>query len=158
MQAGTGPLLDASSTAYLAASQSQLPTSPFAHEGISQSMMGGADTLLIGGGGADLIIGSAGRNLLIGGFGSDRAMGSRSDEFFLAGSHPNERHNAALQAVLNEWTSADRLAFLVQRKQKDAAADHLIDSREAGADWYFRSAGDNLTDLYGDEMMTGNRM
>ena len=120
-------------------------------------LSGKGDSLLVDGAGNDLLIGAAGRNLLIGGFGSDRAMGSRSDEFFLAGSDPNERHNAALQAVLDEWTSADRLAFLVQRKQKDAAADHLIDSREAGADWYFRSAGDNLADLYGNEMMTGNR-
>jgi CSLREA domain-containing protein len=75
----------------------------------------GAD-LLLGGGGNDLLAGESGRDLLIGGLGADGLAGNGDDDLLIAGTTAFDGDQAALAAVMAEWTSvrsyADRVANL----------------------------------------------
>lgn len=77
---------------------------------------GGGHDILLGGAGDDLIIGGGGRDLIVGGTGSDRLIGNADDDILIAGTTAYDAHDAALCAILAEWTSsrsyADRVANL----------------------------------------------
>ena len=61
---------------------------------------------LIGGAGDDLLTGGKGRNLMIGGLGSDRLVGNANDDILISGFTAYDDNEVALQAILDEWTSA----------------------------------------------------
>lgn len=69
---------------------------------------GGGHNVLLGGSGDDLLTGGNDRDLLIGGTGSDRLVGSAADDILIAGSTDYDASDAALAAILAEWTRTDR--------------------------------------------------
>ncbi|MBI3408200.1 MAG: right-handed parallel beta-helix repeat-containing protein [Planctomycetes bacterium] len=78
---------------------------------------GAGNDVLLGGDGCDTLIGGAGRDLLIGGRGSDRLVGGPDDDILIGGTTAYDINDAALCAIMKEWTSAgcynSRVANLV---------------------------------------------
>lgn len=68
----------------------------------------GGDThdVLLGGAGDDLLSGNGGRDLLIGGSGADRIVGNADEDILIAGWTDWDESEAALNAIVSEWTSA----------------------------------------------------
>jgi Ca2+-binding RTX toxin-like protein len=142
---------------------------------------GGGDDVLLGGAGCDLLIGGSGRDLLIGGVGQDELVGNNSDDILIAASFVYEDKDAALAAIMAEWTSsrsyASRVANLrgvgtgsaFQNRQNndvylwvDGPQATVIDDAErdvltgsAGRDWLFANLDcgvlDCITDLSSNE-------
>ncbi len=77
---------------------------------------GSGNDVLVGGGGMDLLLGGLGRDLLIGGIGADTLFGSAGDDILIDGATLYDESDAALLALLTEWTSsrsyAERVANL----------------------------------------------
>lgn len=61
--------------------------------------------MLIGGGGNDTLTGGSRRDLLIGGKGSDALNGSGGDDILISGTTTLSANDAALRAIMLEWTS-----------------------------------------------------
>jgi Ca2+-binding RTX toxin-like protein len=140
---------------------------------------GGGDDVLLGGDGNDKLTGGLGRDLLIGGADADTLTGSAGDDILMAGMTAFDVDQAALDAIMAEWTSARTYAERVANLQgvgtglrangdyflkvsgsdatafDDAAADHL--SGTSGTDWYFakRSSGtlDTVNGLGGSKIV-----
>jgi Ca2+-binding RTX toxin-like protein len=78
----------------------------------------GADTLsggfgndiLLGGDGNDSLLGGDGRDLLIGGLGADTLQGQAGDDILIGSLTTFDSNQAALDAVMAEWTSAGTYA------------------------------------------------
>ena len=51
------------------------------------------------------MVGGSGRDLLIGGFGRDRIVGNRDDDILISGYTAFDANDAALRAIMDEWTS-----------------------------------------------------
>src|SRR5262249_46645463 len=66
---------------------------------------GGGPSVLLGGDGDDTLLGGQGRDLLIGGNGADRLVGNGGDDILIGGRTAFDGNEAALCAVLAEWTS-----------------------------------------------------
>ncbi|MCA9051532.1 MAG: hypothetical protein KDA89_22495, partial [Planctomycetaceae bacterium] len=64
------------------------------------------DDILLGGDGNDWLDGDAGRDLLIGGQGSDHLWGNGDDDLLIAGTTIHADSDAALWAIMAEWTSS----------------------------------------------------
>jgi len=138
---------------------------------------GGGSDILIGGDDDDLVVGGGGQDLLIGGIGRDRMVGNSDDDILIAGSTDHDANDAALCAILAEWTSArsyavrvqnlrdgtgsvDRLngnAFLTDATVHDDGVQDVL-TGSAGQDWFlFNADGDNdaakdkATDLHASE-------
>jgi hypothetical protein len=71
---------------------------------------GGGPSILLGGTGNDSIIGGRGRNLIIGGIGADRLVGGAGSDLLIAGTTLYDDTDAALLAILLEWTSTREFA------------------------------------------------
>ncbi len=130
---------------------------------------GGGNNVLIGGEGDDVLIGSHGRDLLIGGTGSDRLRAGPGDDLLIAGATNFDANEAALNAIVKEWTRPDadyatRVGHLTNAVpgglngaffldattiQNDNAGDRLTGG--SGTDLYFISAGDVVTGHHGAE-------
>jgi Ca2+-binding RTX toxin-like protein len=139
---------------------------------------GAGHDVLVGDDGDDLLVGGQGRDLLIGGLGADRLVGEADDDLLIAGVVALEGHEAALRAVMAEWTSeraygvrlanlrgegsGERLngtTFLRSEGEgvtvfDDGAEDKLTGS--AGQDWFFANlegtgVRDRVTDLHAAE-------
>jgi uncharacterized delta-60 repeat protein/CSLREA domain-containing protein len=67
---------------------------------------GSGNNVLMGGAGDDLLVGGSNRDILIGGSGADRIVGNEADDILIAGSTAFDANEAALSAILAEWTSA----------------------------------------------------
>ncbi len=82
---------------------------------------GSGDDILLGGEGNDILVGGLGRNVLIGGNGSDLLWGGLGDEILIAGrtalDAPTAANDAALRAVMREWTCGDSYEVRVVRLQ-----------------------------------------
>ncbi|HUQ69182.1 MAG TPA: autotransporter-associated beta strand repeat-containing protein, partial [Planctomycetaceae bacterium] len=127
---------------------------------------GAGHDVLLGGDGDDLLIGGQGRDLLIGGIGADRIIGNADEDLLIAGFSDSDESDAALAAVMAEWTSARSYALRVanltsgsgsvdrlngsyflnsQTVHDDDDADVLTGS--AGTDWFFADfTRDKVTD------------
>lgn len=68
------------------------------------------DDIVVSGAGDDSIGGSGGRDLLIGGLGRDRADGGAGDDLLIAGTTDYDDNDAALRAILAEWSTASDTA------------------------------------------------
>jgi transcription elongation GreA/GreB family factor len=64
------------------------------------------DNVLVGLGGADRLSGHSGRDVLIGGLGDDRLVGGTDEDTLIAGRTIYDRSDAALRAILAEWSTA----------------------------------------------------
>jgi hypothetical protein len=143
----------------------QVPAWLYGGDGDDKPQGGGGNNVLLGGAGNDELHGGAGRDLLIGGLGADYLYGDGGDDLLIAGTTAFDGNEAALDAVLAEWTSArsyaDRVANLRGSGSgplanggtflkvsgpdvtvfDDGAADVL--SGASGTDWFFahRSGG-----------------
>ena len=75
-------------------------------EGGDDRLKGGAGhNVLLGGDGEDLLVGGSGRDFLIGGQGADRIVGNSQDDILIAGITTFDNNEAALSAIMAEWTS-----------------------------------------------------
>jgi Ca2+-binding RTX toxin-like protein len=64
----------------------------------------GAD-ILLGEGGNDALLGQDGRDVMIGGTGADQMNGNAGDDLLIAGFTDHDASDAALLAILAEWTT-----------------------------------------------------
>jgi probable HAF family extracellular repeat protein len=154
----------------------------FGGDGNDRLKGGAGNNVLEGGNGDDTLIGGKGRDLLIGGLGADRIVGGPGDDLIIGGTTAFDSNQAALAAVLAEWSSqndyATRIANLMGTGSgtsfanrlngnyflqadvtvfDDGAQDQLTGS--AGQDWFFANltgAGvlDKITDVGKDEIAT----
>lgn len=65
---------------------------------------GGGNNVLVGGGGNVVLVGGLGRNVMIGGRGTATFMGGPGQDLMIGGSTAYDANEAALAAVLAEWT------------------------------------------------------
>jgi putative intracellular protease/amidase len=112
--------------------------------------------VVLGGAGDDNVGGFDGRDLLIGGLGYDRADGGAGADLMIAGRTSYDENDAALLAILAEWTSAadaatrtanltSGIAGNVRLRWGDTVHDDGIAdclNGAAGADWLFMLAVD----------------
>jgi autotransporter-associated beta strand protein len=138
---------------------------------------GAGDDVLLGGDGDDILQGGNGRDLMIGGRGADRLIGNADEDILIAGFTAFDTNDAALAAVMAEWTSSrsyeDRVANLRGDSTNpefanrlngnvflkvngpdatvfdDGAVDTLTGS--SGRDWFFAGDEDTITDQSASE-------
>lgn len=137
---------------------------------------GAGDDVIVGSSGEDLLVGGSGRDLLIGGTGADRIVGDPDDDILIGGATSFDAQQAALCAIMDEWTSqrtyAERTSNLTGATTggangqyylnagatnttvfDDAAADVMTGS--SGQDWFFANLDtgikDKITDLSATE-------
>jgi Ca2+-binding RTX toxin-like protein len=67
---------------------------------------GGGPSVLLGGLGNDSVTGGRGRNVIIGGVGADRLVGGAGSDLLIGGRTSFDNDDAALMAILAEWTSS----------------------------------------------------
>jgi Ca2+-binding RTX toxin-like protein len=146
----------------------RLPAWLYGGDGNDRLKGGGGNNVLLGGAGDDLLVGGNDRDFLIGGTGADRIVGNAADDILIAGVTAHDANEAALCAVLKEWTRtdkgyADRVADLMNGTGlngpivlntttvfSDSDADVLTGS--SGSDWFlFDDHRDRVTDLH-DEL------
>jgi hypothetical protein len=88
----------------------------FGGDGNNILIGGNGNDVLVGGDGNDLLIGNGDRDLLIGGKGADTINAGQGEDILIAGFTDFDHNEAALAAVMAEWTSnhsyADRIANL----------------------------------------------
>jgi len=70
---------------------------------------GGGNNVLVGGSGHDTLMGGKGRDLLIGGAGNSILDGWSGQDILVGGSTVFDHNEAALAAIMAEWTSNDSL-------------------------------------------------
>jgi streptogramin lyase/Ca2+-binding RTX toxin-like protein len=135
----------------------------------NDTLIGGVgNNILVGGDGNDKLVARPGRNILIGGDGSDKLYGNAFDEILIAGSTSHDEDDAALQAILDEWTSGNSYAIRVDNIRNgtganggfvfddttvidDGGADLLIGS--GGRDWFWIGTGDKIKDRAKNEVV-----
>jgi sugar lactone lactonase YvrE len=127
---------------------------------------GGGNNVLIGGGGNNTLIGGPGRDLLIGGSGASTLTAGSGDDLLIAGTTAYDANEAALAAIMAEWTSSrdysTRIAnlsgtgtgprangnyFLVAGGQHATVFDNGVAdvlNGGSGADWFFASLAQDL--------------
>jgi hypothetical protein len=72
-------------------------------------LIGGGTNVLVGGTGNDVVVGGGGRSLLIGGGGKDVLVAGKGGDLLIGGSTAFDQREAALNAILAEWTSSRSL-------------------------------------------------
>ena len=139
--------------------------------GGNDRLKGGAGhDVMLGEDGDDLLLGGAGRDLLVGGDGADRLVGDAGDDILIGGITDHDATDAALCAIMKEWTRADadyatRVGHLkgtlagglngvillnTATVHDDALEDVLTGSSDR--DWFFFDpARDTMTDRKPDE-------
>jgi Ca2+-binding RTX toxin-like protein len=108
----------------------------------------------------------AGRDVLIGGLGADNINGGTDDDLLINGTTFYDANVPALQAIMNEWASANSYATRINNLRLGAGLsagnylqaagagrtvfdDGTADNQTGGAglDWFFTGTGDAITDL-----------
>jgi Ca2+-binding RTX toxin-like protein len=157
-----------------------LPAWLFGEDGNDRLKGGASADVLDGGAGGDTLVGNGNRDLLIGGRGRDNLNGGTSDDILLGGTTPLSGNEAALVAVMAEWTSLRPYAVRVANLQgtgsgadfdarlngdffltrqgpsatvlDDGQGDRLTGSR--GRDWFFASLATEVKDILADKATT----
>jgi uncharacterized delta-60 repeat protein len=137
---------------------------------------GAGNDVLLGQDGNDLLVGGSGRDILIGGAGLDRIVGSADDDILISGTTTHDANQAALCAILAEWTSS-RSTSTRQLNLTDGSGDSKANGTNylsastvfddgvrdvitgsSGFDWFFANLGsdddltkDKITDLSASE-------
>ncbi|HZL91347.1 MAG TPA: PKD domain-containing protein [Pirellulaceae bacterium] len=152
-----------------------IPVWLFGGDGNDRLKGGASNDVLFGDAGDDQILGGSGRDLLVGGNGADRIIGNADEDILLAGSLQFSDLDAALVAIMAEWTSnrsfhdrvlnltghgtgerANGNVFLIEGQTviEDAQADLLTGA--AGTDWFFYDpTRDEATDQHAEETNGG---
>jgi Ca2+-binding RTX toxin-like protein len=147
----------------------------FGGDGNDRLKGGAGNNVLVGGNGNDILIGGSGRNLLIGGDGADQLIGNGGDDILIGGRTAFDANDAALAAVMAEWTSsrsyADRVAnlrglgtglringdYFLKTSGPDAtvfddgSADILTGG--AGLDWFFAGIAGTINGQHNGEQV-----
>ena len=131
-------------------------------EGKDQLYGGSGYSILVGGAGNDTLTAGSARTILIGGEGQDTLRGSSSDDILIGGRTAYDANEAALLAILAEWTSARPFSTrinnltagvgpsgayklkLAETVFDDFARDTL--TGRSGSDWFLASPSDRMTD------------
>ena len=131
-------------------------------EGKDQLLGGSGYSILVGGAGNDTLTAGSARTILIGGEGQDNLRGSSSDDILIGGRTSYDADDAALLAILAEWTSARPFCHPNQQPDRrrraqpayklkagetvfdDLARDTL--SGRSGSDWFLASPSDKMAD------------
>jgi Ca2+-binding RTX toxin-like protein len=132
-------------------------------------LYGDADhDIVVGGGGNDQVRGGGGRDLLIGGRGVDGLFGEADDDILVGGVTVHDNDQAALRAILAEWTSTSSYNTRAGRLRSGGGAngvyvlngttvtdDAVIDTLwgDGGLDWFLFSPGDKLKDRAAGERL-----
>jgi hypothetical protein len=143
----------------------------FAGSGNDVLMGGGGNNIVVGGGGNDVLYGGVGRNLLIGGSGKANIYGNGGEDILIGGTTDFDANDAALRAILDEWTSSKtyttRVNQLLGTKSgglnmpyflntgtvhDNARADVLVGG--TSRDWFFEGALDILKHHRTNEVVT----
>ncbi len=135
----------------------------------NDTLLGGiGNNIVVGGDGNDKIIALVGRNILIGGNGADKLYGNAKDDILIAGSTAHDEDDAALLAILDEWTSGDsydnRVSFIRNGGGANGAAifddttvfdDGLADLLvgDGGRDWYWAGVKDKIQGKASNEIV-----
>jgi Ca2+-binding RTX toxin-like protein len=130
---------------------------------------GNTDSVLMGGAGYDELHGGKGRNLSIGGTGKDKLKSNAGDDLLIGGYTDYDSDEAALNALLREWSRTDgsyaqRVDHLLGRAGGGLNGPDLLTSSTvhddgaenqltggAGTDFYFAGFLDKLTGKKKDE-------
>jgi Ca2+-binding RTX toxin-like protein len=129
---------------------------------------------IYGGGGNDHLNGGGARSILIGGPGEDRLVGGGDDDILIGGTTDYDFQDAALLALLDEWSSDDEYEIRVGKLRAGVALpdgtlimlaagedgtvhdddepDKLTGS--SGLDWFFFDPDDDVTDRKDNEDTT----
>jgi streptogramin lyase len=87
-----------------------LPAWLYGGEGNDRLKGGCGNNVLIGGAGDNELIGGPGQDLLIGGSGSSTLIAGSGDDLLIAGTTAYDANEAALDAIMAEWTSGQDYA------------------------------------------------
>jgi Ca2+-binding RTX toxin-like protein len=143
------------------------------HAGVGDSILhgGGGNDILIGGGGNDILIGGQGRDLLIGGMGKDVEIAGSGDDILIGGSTVYAANDAALNAILKEWTRQDanyatRVGQLTGTLSGGLNGSYFLNASTViddvtpdtldgggGKDLFYEGTGDHITDLQHGEVV-----
>ena len=85
--------------------------------GTNQLYAGTGNDVLVGGGLLSFLYGGLGRDVLIGGPGQSFLYGGAGDDLMIAGTTGYDSNDAALTAILNEWTSGNSFAIRIGHLQ-----------------------------------------
>jgi len=118
--------------------------------------------ILVGGTGNDRLWGGIGKDLLIGGDGNDTLYGEGHDDILVADSTSQDEDEAALMAVLQEWSSSRsyservnniRTGFALNGGtiQDDGRPDTLWGN--GGQDWFLVGVKDKIRDKAANELV-----
>ena len=151
-----------------------LPAWLFAGSGNDTLAGGSGNNVLVGGGGRCTLTGGAGRSLIIAGNGSSRLLGGQlygatdpscGGAIMIGGSTIYDRNEMALNAILQEWSSADGYQTRMQKIEdgglplagvaltmtgpaptitRNSVVDQLLAS--CGMDWFWNVSGINEID------------
>jgi uncharacterized repeat protein (TIGR01451 family) len=135
----------------------------------NDTLIGGVgNNILVGGDGNDKLVARPGRNILIGGDGADSIIGSAFDDILIAGTTAHDEDDAALQAILDEWSSGNSYRTRIDNIRNgtgengafvlddttvfdDGVRDTLIGS--AGLDWFWIGSHDRIKDRARNEQV-----
>jgi Ca2+-binding RTX toxin-like protein len=135
----------------------------------NDKLIGGVGSnILVGGDGKDKLVARPGRNILIGGTGGDELYGNAFDDILVAGNTDHDEDDDALQAILDEWTSANSYADRVNNIRNgggangafvlddttvfdDGAIDILVG--DGGMDWFLFGQRDKVKDRAPGELV-----
>jgi fibronectin-binding autotransporter adhesin len=93
---------------------------------------GNGNNVLVGGAGDDLlVVGGADHDILIGGVGADRIVGNAADDILIAGTSAFDANEAALCAILAEWTSGRSYAARVANLQSTGTGSDFANRKNA---------------------------
>jgi Ca2+-binding RTX toxin-like protein len=152
----------------------------YAGAGNDRLQAGGGSSVLIGGAGNDVLIGGSGRAVLIGGAGSDQLIGGAGEDLLIGGTTAFDANEAALAAILAEWSSGRDYATRVANLSGTGSGPRLngdtlltasgpgatvfddgdrdVLSGGTGLDWFFAHLGrrdtDDIAGLQGGEIVT----
>lgn len=105
---------------------------------LTTELYGGAGNDWLQGGGNDVLLGGKGRDVLLGGRGRDYIFGGRGQDVLLGGTTALEVNEAALRAVLAEWSSGERYAVRLAHLKGKAAGgrngSHQLNRATVGDD------------------------
>lgn len=118
-----------------------LPAWLYGEDGNDRLKGGAGANVLLGGAGDDLLVGGSNRDLLIGGTGADKIVGNESDDILIAGVTAFDANDAALAAVMAEWTSGRSYADRVRNLRGESAGRASAFTLRANGEVYLAVAG-----------------
>jgi PKD repeat protein len=89
---------------------------------------GDGHDIILGGDGGDVLRGGTGRDLIIGGNGADLILGNGDEDILIAGTTDYDANEAALLAIMDEWTSSRTYLQRIHNLSQGTAEKSGLDS------------------------------